>query len=105
MPKSGDLIEILNKRYGIDIKTDPEIQQFRELYHIAQLIYDARITANLTHAQLAEKVGVTEDVISDIEEADFGGDVFSMLHRIALVLNRKVEIRLAPEPPESVAGV
>jgi transcriptional regulator with XRE-family HTH domain len=90
-------MEIIKKRFGIDPSTDPAVQGYAEDFRIAQLVYDARTAAGLTEEQLAEKVGTTADVISQLEDADYEGNPLAMLRRIAKALHMEVELRLVPE--------
>lgn len=89
-----DGLEILKRRFGVDPKTDPEFQAIAADYDIAQLIYDARIAAGLTQQQLAEKVGTTQSVISQLEDADYEGHSLSMLRRVAAALSKQVRVEL-----------
>ncbi|MDZ4657445.1 MAG: helix-turn-helix transcriptional regulator [Bythopirellula sp.] len=101
MAKITDAVEILKRKTGIDPETDPEMLQIAEDYRIAQLIYDARTAAGLTQKQLAEAVGTTQSVISQLEDADYEGHSLSMLRRIAKALHLEVEVRLVPESVKS----
>ena len=94
--KTRDATEILKHRFGIDPATDATVQGFAENFRIAQMIYDARTAAGLTQKQLAEAVGTTQSVISQLEDADYGGHSHSMLRRIAKSLHMEVEVRLVP---------
>ena len=47
----------------------------------------------LTQSQLAERIGSTQPVISQLEDADYDGHSLSMLRRIADALNQRIEIR------------
>jgi ribosome-binding protein aMBF1 (putative translation factor) len=96
MAKTASASEILTRQTGIDPKVDPEMQQIAEDYRVAQMIFDAREEAGLTQQQLADAVGTTQSVISQLESADYEGHSLSVLRRIAKALNRRVEIRLAP---------
>jgi transcriptional regulator with XRE-family HTH domain len=59
--------------------------------------YDLRSKASLTQAALADLVGTTPSVISRLEDAGYEGHSLAMLRRIAVALNRRLEIRfLAP---------
>jgi ribosome-binding protein aMBF1 (putative translation factor) len=97
MAKTTDAVEILKRKTGIDPEVDPEMQQIAEDFRIAQLIYDARTAAGLTQEQLAEVMGTTSEVISQLENADYDGHSFSMLGRIAKALHMDVELRLVPQ--------
>jgi ribosome-binding protein aMBF1 (putative translation factor) len=86
----------------IDPNTDLDMQKFSRQIKIAEMIYAARKQAGLTQAQLAETVGTKQQVISQLESADYEGHSLTMLERIAKALHSKVEIRLVPEEAEVV---
>ncbi|PWU16354.1 MAG: transcriptional regulator [Verrucomicrobia bacterium] len=60
---------------------------------VAQLIYDARNRAGLSQAELAERIGTRQSVISRLEDADYEGHSLGMLQRIAAALGQCIEIR------------
>ena len=68
---------------------------------IAKLIRELREQAALTQAQLAERVGTTQSVISRLENDDYEGHSLSMLYRIGRALDRRVTVTLAPTPAAS----
>jgi ribosome-binding protein aMBF1 (putative translation factor) len=100
MAKSGDAIKILKQRTGIDPETDPEMLRIAEEYRVGQIVHDARIAAQLTQTQLADAVGTTQSVISQLEDAEYEGHSLSMLRRIAEALKMQVRIELVPNPSE-----
>lgn len=104
MAKLTDAVEILKRTTGIDPDTDPKMLQISEDLHIAQMIYDARTKAGFTQTQLAEKVGTTQSVISQLEDADYDGHSLSMLRRVAAALQSHVEVRIVPNSAELVRG-
>lgn len=95
MAKTSDALRILQLQSGIDPDRDPEMLAIAEDFRIGQLIYDAREEAGLTQKQLAELVGTTQSVISQLESAEYKGHSLTMLRRIAAALGRRVEVRLA----------
>jgi len=97
MTKTSDAVKILKQRTGVDPDRDPEMLQIAEDYRVAQMIYDARTTAGLTQQQLADAVGTTQSVISQLEDADYQGHSLTMLRRIAKALHRKLEIRFVAD--------
>jgi ribosome-binding protein aMBF1 (putative translation factor) len=101
MAKITDAVEILKRKTGIDPDTDPEMLQIAEDFRVGQMIYDARTEAGLSQKDLAQAVGTTQSVISQLESAEYKGHSLTMLERIAKALNRRVEIRLAPRHAES----
>lgn len=94
-----DGMKLIRQRYGVDATTDESVQQWSEAFHIAQLLYDARTAAGLTQSELARRVGSTQSVISQLEDADYEGHSLSMLRRIAQALGSHVEVRLVPDKP------
>ena len=102
MGKTSDASRILHQRSGVDPQRDPEMLQIAEDYRVAQMIYDARASVGWTQQQLAEAVGTTQSVISQLEDADYEGHSLTMLRRIAAALNRRLEIRLVPAEVPSV---
>jgi ribosome-binding protein aMBF1 (putative translation factor) len=99
--KTSDAVAILDRMAG----DSPEIRRLTEEARInaavAQLIYEARTNARLSQAELAERIGTKQSVISRLEDADYEGHSLSMLHRIAAALGQCVEIRFLP--PEKVS--
>jgi len=55
-----------------------------------------RTKAKLTQKELAARVGTTPSVISRLEDDDYEGHSLAMLQRIAVALNKRVEIRFVP---------
>lgn len=94
MAKTSDAVEILKRKTGIDPDADPEMLQIAEDYHVAQMIYDARHSAGLTQQELADAIGTTQSVISQLEDADYEGHSLSMLRRIAAALHLKLRVEL-----------
>ena len=96
MAKTSDAVEILKQKMGIDPHTDPEMLQIAEDYRVAQIIYDARHAAGMTQQQLAEAIGTSECVISQLENADYEGQSISVLRRIADALHMQLRLDLVP---------
>lgn len=100
---TSDGMELLNDRYGLDVTSGEAVQQWAEPFRIALLLYDARTTAGLTQAELAERVGTSQSVISQLEDAEYEGHSLTMFRRVAAALGSHVEIRLVPGAKEPVA--
>lgn len=104
-PKStNDALSLLDRRFGVGANAEAQHEEFREQADVAEMLYAARTAAGMTQKQLAEAAATTQQVISQLEDADYQGHSLSMLRRIAAALGRRVEIRLAPNAPEMVAG-
>lgn len=87
-------MEIIKRRFGVDPRTDPRVQAFADDFRIAQMIYDARNAAGMSHEQLANAVGTTADVISQLEDADYERQSLALLRRIAEQLDLKLHVEL-----------
>lgn len=100
-----DAVEILHRRY---YEGHPErlamLEEARANDEIARHIYRLRTEACLTHGQLAKLVGTTAAVMRQLEEADYEGHALATLNRIAIVLNKRVEIRCLPVKGKAQAG-
>jgi DNA-binding XRE family transcriptional regulator len=92
-----DAVEILHRLY---YEGHPErlamLEEARANDEIARKIYALRTKAGLTHGQLAKLTGTTAAVIRQLEEADYEGHALAMLNRIAVALDKRVEIRCLP---------
>jgi DNA-binding XRE family transcriptional regulator len=98
-----DGLKILDKRLGVDPRAKRWNDEFEEHAEVAEVLYAVRTAAGLTQAQLAKAAGTTQQVISQLEDADYQGHSLSMLRRIAAALNRCVEIRLVPKSRKKAA--
>jgi ribosome-binding protein aMBF1 (putative translation factor) len=91
--KTTEALTILDRMAG----NSPELRRLTEEARInavvAQLIYTARTKAGLSQAQLAERIGTRQSVISRLEDADYEGHSLTMLQRIATALGQCLEIR------------
>lgn len=63
---------------------------------IAQAIYDLRTEAGLSQRALAKLVGTQASAISRLEDADYEGHSLTMLQRIALALDQRIDLRFVP---------
>jgi ribosome-binding protein aMBF1 (putative translation factor) len=94
--KTTDALVILDRMAG----DSPELRRLTEEARInaavAQLIYAARTRAGLSQAQLSERIGTKQSVISRLEDADYEGHSLIMLHRIATGLGQCIELRFLP---------
>src|SRR5712692_6447495 len=94
--KTTDAIAILDRMAG----ESPELRRLtaeaRVNAAVAQLIYAARTKAGLSQAELAERIGTRQSVISRLEDAAYEGHSLNLLQRIAAALGQSVEIRFLP---------
>jgi transcriptional regulator with XRE-family HTH domain len=85
--------------------SNKKLAKRKEKMAIGAEIHAARSHAGLTQAQLAKRVGTTQSVISDLEDAEFQGHTMSMLRRVANALGFDVEVRLAVRSPSPKLGM
>lgn len=95
--RTNDAVEILHSRIiGEDPKRMVELEKIRADDDVARKLYNLRTGAGLSQRALAKLVGTTASVICRLENADYEGHSLAMLNRIALALDKRVEIRFLP---------
>lgn len=94
---TSDAVEILQRRIiGDDLQKMAELEKIRADDDVARKLYHLRTEAGLSQRELANLVGTTASVICRLENADYEGHSLAMLNRIALALDKRVEIRFMP---------
>lgn len=96
MAKTRDANRILNDVTGNDEELQQMIADETVNAEVARLIYKVRKAAGLTQTELAELIGSKQPVIARLEDADYEGHSLTMLQRIAIALNQRVEINFVP---------
>ncbi|MBI2478729.1 MAG: helix-turn-helix transcriptional regulator [Planctomycetia bacterium] len=100
--KSSDALEIIDKNLiGDDAELRMLVEEATLNAQVAQSIYEARKAAGMTQRELADLIGTTQSVVSQLENSDYEGHSLSMLRRIAAALHMRVEMKLVPEPSHS----
>ena len=94
--RTANGLAILDKRFGVNSKARRLREKFREGAEVAEMLFAAHRAAGLTQSQLAKAAGTTQQVISQLEDADYEGHSVTLLRRIAAALNSHVEVRLVP---------
>ena len=90
--KTSDAVELLDRMAGDSLELKRLTDEARVNAAVAQLIYEAREKAGLSQAELAERIGSKQAVISRLEDADYDGHSLTMLQRIAAALGKQVTI-------------
>ena len=103
MSKTRDATQILDRMTGDDEEMRQLIAEETLNAELARLIYEARTVTGLTQAELAERIGTKQPVIAHLEDADYEGHALSILPRIALALNRCIELHFVPLETNSEA--
>lgn len=95
--KTTDALTIIDGMFGGDTEWNRLVNEEALKLRIGQMIYDVREEAGLSHAQLAERVGVDAEVIRKVEAADYDDGPIEVLIRVCLALRKKVEIDCSGE--------
>ncbi len=92
-----DAVEIMHRRFiaGNPERID-ELEKIRADNAIARKIYNLRMKAGLSQRAFAKLIGTTASVICRLENADYERYSLAMLNRIAMALDKRVEIRFVP---------
>jgi ribosome-binding protein aMBF1 (putative translation factor) len=94
----SDALALVEELTGKSQEMAGLVEQERANLDVAREIYELRVKAKLSQAELARRVGTTQSVISRLEDADYDGHSLAMLRRIASALEKRVEIRFVPSP-------
>jgi DNA-binding XRE family transcriptional regulator len=94
---TANAVEILHRRYYHG-KPDrlAGLEEARANDEVARKIYALRTEMGMTQRKLADLVGTTASVICRLEDADYEGHSLAMLRRIAVALDKRLEIRFVP---------
>ena len=90
--KTSNAVAILDRMAGKSPELKRLTEEARVNAAVAQLIYDSRQSAGLSQAELAERIGSKQAVISRLEDADYDGHSLTMLQRIAAALGKQISI-------------
>jgi DNA-binding XRE family transcriptional regulator len=63
---------------------------------VAHLILACRKRANITQAQLAKRVGTSQQAIARLESLDYRGYTLTTLAKVAEALDKKLKVTLVP---------
>ena len=94
MRKTKDFAALIRKKLARDTDLGAAVERESFNANIAVQIYEARQAANLTQAQLAERIGSHQSVIARLEDADYDGRSLSMLWKIARALGCTLSVEL-----------
>jgi HTH-type transcriptional regulator/antitoxin HipB len=85
--------ELLDVRYGkIGTKTRDEFEEKAQYFVISEMLKEARKEANLTQAQLAEKVGTKKSYISRLENGNCDIQLSTLYRIFESGLGKKVNL-------------
>ena len=96
MPKTKDAVKILEGVTGNNEAIKAGVAAARVNFEAAQMIYNARTKAGLSQSALAALIGSKQPVIARLEDAAYEGHSLTMLQRIAVALEQRLELRFVP---------
>ena len=86
-----DAAEILDLRYRKQVSNwDEEVREEELRVRVGIAIIQMRKDAGLTQQQLAERVGVTQSMVSQLENGDYEGSALDMLWRVCKILRKEL---------------
>jgi transcriptional regulator with XRE-family HTH domain len=100
MARTKDALEILDQLIGDDAELRRMVEEESVNAAVAQMIYDARASADLTQKQLADLIGTKQPVIARLEDANYDGHSLSMLNRIAKAMNQRLTVQMTAREPK-----
>jgi ribosome-binding protein aMBF1 (putative translation factor) len=100
--KTSDAIQILDRMAGDSPGLKKLTEEARINARVAQMIYDARLKAGLSQAELAGRIGTKQGVISRLEDADYEGHSLNMLLKVAAALGKRISIEFQTLPKSRV---
>lgn len=90
--KISDAVELMDRWYGGDSEWDQMVIEEEIKARVGQVVYNLRTEAGLSQTRLAELIGVTQAMISKLENADYDGDFFGLLLKVCFALHKKLDI-------------
>lgn len=94
--KTRDAVLLTEALSGDDEELRELVEEEAVHSHVATLLHEARLRAGLTQAQLAERIGSRQSVVSRLENADYRGHSIAMLVRVADALGPRLVVGFAP---------
>ncbi len=99
-----DATQLMDQRFGVKPDSQALQEQFAEQAEVAEMLFAARKAAGMTQAELAAAAGTTQQVVSQLENADYEGHSLSMLKRLARAMHQRLELRMVPEELDAATG-
>jgi transcriptional regulator with XRE-family HTH domain len=99
MTRTRNFADIIRAKIAADPDLAEAIKKESFNADLAIKLYEVRTEAGLSQAQLADRIGTSQSVISRLEDADYDGHSLSLLKKIAEALgkNLRVEFYTCPE--------
>lgn len=90
--KITDAVEIMDRRYRDQVANwDEEVAEEEMRVRVGITILRLRQAAGLTQQELAERMKITQSMLSQIENADYEGGALDMLWRVCKALHIELD--------------
>lgn len=90
--RTTDAVEILDRRYREQVPNwDDEVLEEELRVRVGVAIIKMRKEAGLTQQQLADSMGVTQSMVSQLENADYDGSALDMLWRACKAMHKELD--------------
>lgn len=99
-----DAVQLMDQRFCVNPDSRTLQEQFAEQAEVAGMLFAARKAAGMTQGELAVAAETTQQVVSQLEIADYEGHSLSMLKRLSKAMHQRLEIRMVPEELDVAAG-
>ena len=96
--------DVVREKWLKDYEVRKNYDVLETEFQIAAQIIKARTDAQMTQAELAEKLGTKATAISRIESPNYGRVSISTLKKIAGALNCELKIEFLPKKMSNVKG-
>ena len=99
-PKT-DAVAIMKKWFSRP-ESEAYLIEERERLLLAGRIYDLRVNAGMSHAELAKKIGVPTSTIVRLEDTDYERHSLPLLRKIAAAFGMRLELNIVPMTKKEV---
>lgn len=88
--------ELLTAKYGeIGTSTRNEFEEGSQRFYISEMLKHARLEAQLTQSELAEKIGTKKSYISKVENGKSNITIETLIRIFETGLNRRIGITIS----------
>ena len=95
MSTTKNFADVIRQKLKADPALAAAVEDARFNANIADEIYNARLQAGKTQAELAKLAGTKQSAIARMEDADYGRHSITSLRKVASVLCKRLEIKFA----------
>lgn len=96
MSKTKNFAEVIRRKLAANPDLTERVEAERFNANVSEQIYQSRLQAHLTQAQLAGLVGMHQSAIARLEDTQYAGHSLQTLEKIASALGKRVEVQFVP---------